>query len=163
MHHKMKHNRPRPSRLLPALMPPIDPPGHAAYPSGHATQAYLMALLLAQVMPDVAWGKKVGTMQEGGAQITVTETEATDPSIANDITSPVRDLPGVAQRMTNTPLWRIAERVARNREVLGVHYPSDSEAGLRLAAQALPILLKCPLIGKPGDGGAVDRAIAEWT
>ena len=56
----------------------------------------------------------------------------------------------MANRMTNTPLWRIAERIARNREVLGMHYPSDSEAGLRLAAQALPILLACPLIGAAG-------------
>ena len=27
------------------------------------------------------------------------------------------------------PLLRIAQRVARNREVLGLHYPSDSEVG----------------------------------
>jgi hypothetical protein len=101
------------------------------------------------------------TASESGAQVTVTDAEATDPSLVNDIMTPVRDLPGVADRMKNTPLWRIAERVARNREVLGVHYPSDSEAGLRLAAQALPILLKCPLINAPGSG-AIDRAKGEW-
>jgi membrane-associated phospholipid phosphatase len=156
MHHKMQHGRARPSRLLPALMPPIDPPGHAAYPSGHATEAYLLALLLAQAMPGVAWGQGVG-----GAQVTVSPAEATHATLANDITRPVRDLPGMANRMTNTPLWRIAERIARNREVLGMHYPSDSEAGLRLAAQALPILLACPLIGAAGTG-AIDRARAEW-
>ena len=33
-------------------MPLIDPPGHAAYPSGHATQARLVALCLEQVMPN---------------------------------------------------------------------------------------------------------------
>src|SRR5204862_4583277 len=52
MHFKHLFNRPRPSRLSPALMPPIDPPGHPAYPSGHATEAYLIALLLEQVGPN---------------------------------------------------------------------------------------------------------------
>jgi hypothetical protein len=56
----------------------------------------------------------------------------------------------------------MAERVARLREVIGVHYPSDSEAGLRLAVQALPILLACPLVGTAGTG-ALARARAEWT
>ena len=32
-------------------MPMIDPPGHAAYPSGHATQSRLVARCLEQVMP----------------------------------------------------------------------------------------------------------------
>ena len=46
--------RPRPSQLSPSLMPPIDVPGHASYPSGHATESYLLAGMLAQVMPAAA-------------------------------------------------------------------------------------------------------------
>ena len=50
---KRRHQRPRPSQLSPALMPPIPVPGHASYPSGHATQAYLLSGLMALVMPAV--------------------------------------------------------------------------------------------------------------
>lgn len=35
-----------------------------------------------------------------------------------------------------------AERIAKNREIAGVHYPSDSEAGKLLAEQLLPLLLE---------------------
>ena len=54
-------------------------------------------------------------------------------------------------------LDRMAERIARNREVLAVHYPSDSAAGKDLAAQTFPLL----------DAGPMLRAVkaeakAEW-
>jgi hypothetical protein len=52
MHYKYNYNRVRPSRLSPGLMPPIEPPDHASFPSGHATQARLIALCLEAVMPD---------------------------------------------------------------------------------------------------------------
>jgi membrane-associated phospholipid phosphatase len=91
-------------------MPPIDVPGHASYPSGHATESYLLAGMLAQVMPPAA----------------STETEVNNPD--------------------STPLRRLAERVARNREVLGLHYPSDSKAGKYLGDQSLGLLLNCPSV-----------------
>ena len=43
MYYKGFYKRPRPSELCPALFPPIVVPGHASFPSGHATQARLMA------------------------------------------------------------------------------------------------------------------------
>ncbi|MHB2169664.1 phosphatase PAP2 family protein [Alsobacter sp. R-9] len=100
MHYKYKAQRPRPSYLSPALMPPLDPPGHAAYPSGHATESKLLALVLKQVMPAVA----------------------------------------------ADPLEALAVRVARNREVLGVHYPSDSREGRLLAEFTEPILARCATV-----------------
>jgi hypothetical protein len=36
MHFKRIFARARPSRLDPALLPPIEVPGHASYPSAHA-------------------------------------------------------------------------------------------------------------------------------
>ena len=156
MHHKMQHARPRPSRLFPALMPPVDPPGHAAYPSGHATEAYLLALVLGQVMPGPACGEGVG-----GARVPVTEADALHPSIRTDITKPVRDLAGIADLMENTPLWRIAERIARNREVIGVHYPSRQRGRAAAGGAGAALLLACPLIGAPVTG-AIARAKAEW-
>jgi len=89
-------------------------------------------------------------------------TAADLAQVAGSIMTKVRTVPGVAERIRHTPLWRMAERVARLREVIGVHYASDSEAGLRLAVQALPILLACPLVATAGTG-ALARARAEWT
>jgi len=42
MHVKYREDRPRPSQLYPALRPALPIPGHSSYPSGHATQAFLM-------------------------------------------------------------------------------------------------------------------------
>jgi membrane-associated phospholipid phosphatase len=102
--------RPRPSQLSPSLMPSIAIPPHASYPSGHATEAYLLAGILARVMPVAA----------------STRTNLADPD--------------------STPLRRLAERVARNREVMGLHYPSDSLAGKFLGDQSLALLLTCPSV-----------------
>jgi len=99
--------RPRPSQLSPSLMPPIDVPGHASYPSGHATESYLLAGILKEVMP----------------------AEASMQTDVNDLDS--------------TPLRRLAQRVARNREVLGLHYPSDSKAGRYLGDQSVGLLKQC--------------------
>jgi hypothetical protein len=37
---------------------------------------------------------------------------------------------------------RLANRISENREVAGVHWPSDTEGGIRLAKKTLPLLLK---------------------
>ncbi len=124
MHYKFKYDRARPSRLSPRLMPPIDPPGHAAFPSGHATQARLIALCLERVMP------------------------------ANII--PV-DGGGCSAAGQDGPLRRMADRLARNREVLGLHYPSDSVAGKTLADQTFPLM-----IGLPRLANVVAVAQQEW-
>ena len=96
MHYKNRYQWPRPSQLWPELMPPIRVPGHASFPSGHATEAYMVAAILNEVAAGVA------------------------PSVGN-IT------------------LRLAQRIARNREVLGLHYPSDSLAGFAAAARASTI------------------------
>ena len=94
MHFKNRFNRARPWEYEPALEPIIPPPGHPAYPSGHATQAHSLSMVLAQVIPELA-----GELES------------------------------------------LAYEVARNREIGGVHYPSDSEAGRQLAKQIVADLL----------------------
>jgi acid phosphatase (class A) len=49
MHYKHKYKRPRPTQLEPAIRPLVDCPNHAAYPSGHSTQAHLVALVIGAV------------------------------------------------------------------------------------------------------------------
>ena len=136
MHYKMHFNRPRPSQYSPALLPPIDVPGHAAYPSGHATESLLIALCLEQVMPAAA---NTPTLLVGG------------PAPDN----PPPPFPG------KSPLQQMASRIARNREVIGLHFPSDSKAGRKLAEESFNILSQCRSINHPVDG-LIARAKLEW-
>lgn len=85
--------RPRPSQVCPALLPPIEVPGHPAFPSGHATQALLMALCIEET------------------------------------------LPGARRDAWRPLLHALARRIARNREIAGLHYASDSVAGFELAVK----------------------------
>lgn len=48
---KKKYDRVRPSFLNPRLKPSMEVPGHPAYPSGHASQAFFIAYLLAELDP----------------------------------------------------------------------------------------------------------------
>ncbi len=87
-------DRVRPSYIDPTLTTAITIPGHPAYPSGHATEARLIAILLSKLNP------------------------------------------------SNSDIYHAdAIRIARNREIAGVHYPSDSEAGRALADQFSPLFL----------------------
>src|SRR5262245_55754737 len=52
MYSKAYFNRVRPWVLEPDLSPPIPLPGQPAYPGGHATQMYLMALTLSVLSPN---------------------------------------------------------------------------------------------------------------
>jgi len=52
---------------------------------------------------------------------------------------------------------RDAARIAQNREIAGVHYPSDSDAGRLLARQLVDLLLANPEFQK-----LLDAARAEW-
>lgn len=92
MYFKNLYNRPRPSQLCPALLPPIEIPGHASFPSGHSTQAHLMALCM------------------------------------NDV---FNGLPQQTRMIDD--LWTLADCIARNREIAGLHYPSNSAAGIAIA------------------------------
>jgi hypothetical protein len=122
MHYKAKYDRPRPSRLSPRLMPLIEVPGHASYPSGHSTQAHLVARCLEEVMP---------------------------VEVALPVAAPNGQEPG--------PLQCIADRIARNREVMGLHYPSDSRAGKILADETFKLLKECPTVQE-----MIDGAKSEW-
>jgi hypothetical protein len=42
---------------------------------------------------------------------------------------------------------RLADRIARNREILGLHYRTDSEAGKLLAEETMRIFKTCPTVG----------------
>jgi membrane-associated phospholipid phosphatase len=129
MHYKRLFNRARASMYSPALLPPITVPGHASYPSGHATEAYLMAHCLEKVMPAAA---RLPPPQQPSS-------------------------PPPAPPVYRSPLMLMAQRIARNREVLGLHFPSDSEAGRHLAHQSFRLLMQCKTVKS-----IVNHAKKEW-
>ncbi len=100
-------------------MPPIEVPAHASFPSGHATEAHLIALLLREALP--------------------------------------------AAHPAQALLPALAHRIAINREVLGVHYRSDSHAA-QVLAKCILELAKSDAGGPPGIvlREARDAATAEW-
>ena len=51
---KQKFDRVRPNYLVPEIAPVIENPGHAAYPSGHGGQSYIVGLILADLFPKTA-------------------------------------------------------------------------------------------------------------
>ena len=125
MHFKAEFDRPRPSHLFPGLLPPLQVPGHAAFPSGHATQAHLFALCL-------------GKMQ-----------------------------PAAEQASAAIVLDALAGRIARNREIAGLHYSSDSAAGKVLAKEIFDILndetrMPHDLGAESRFKAAMDKAKLEW-
>jgi membrane-associated phospholipid phosphatase len=143
MHYKWHYQRERPSQLLPTLLPPIDPPGHASFPSGHATESYLIAHFLTEVMPRAAGGS------------------SGPPGQPPQQPPPTQPSPAAASLDPRSPLARMAQRIARNREVLGLHYPSDSEAGRVLAEKTFAIIAN--LINRPSlIGSMVADAKDEW-
>jgi hypothetical protein len=121
MYYKGKYERPRPSMVCPALLSAIDVPGHASFPSGHSTQAHLIALC----MKDVLAGK--------GAYA----------PILDDLTA-------------------LAGRIARNREIAGLHYKSDTEAGIKLATHIHALLTPLQTAGSWYQT-AFDAATGEWS
>jgi acid phosphatase (class A) len=85
---KRRFNRRRPNTVLPSIRPVVPVPWHSSYPSGHATQAIVIASLLSRWAPD-----------------------------------------------SSERLNKFAIQVGRNREIAGLHYPSDTNAGFRLGRQ----------------------------
>jgi membrane-associated phospholipid phosphatase len=108
---RIKHalNVPRPVALSPRIQPVIQTPAHGSLPSGHATEAAIVATLLSHlgacrdVDPDADGARKAD--------------ETGFLKLAKSLAS------------SQHQRWRVAARIAVNRTIAGVHYPVDSAAG----------------------------------
>lgn len=154
MQFKAVYRRARPSTLLPALVPPWGPPQHPAFPSGHSMVAHLTALFLLSV-PGIA--ARFGIFETG-------QTVASHP-VPDDFLGPGADRYGMDQ---HSPLLWLAWRIAKGRERLGLHYPSDGAASRRLAAAVWRACLVLPrdndrAIHVPTLDMVLRKACAEWT
>jgi hypothetical protein len=149
MYYKEQFRRARPSRLCPGLVPPFGPPRHPAFPSGHSFLGHLIALTLMEI-PEVAksYGEDTagtsGVRSRVGRQATLDEVRST-------------------AYVFNGPLLWLADRLARNRERIGVHYPSDSAASRWLAGSIWDglmhgeVTIACPTFDR-----VLAFAKAEW-
>jgi len=102
---QVKHlcRSPRPVDYAPEVQPLIQTPDHSAFPSGHATESFAVATVLHRLMT-------------GDSSFVGLGRDADDPA--------KRDAPAHP--------FRLAERMAVNRTVAGVHFPCDSAAGALL-------------------------------
>ena len=136
---RMKHlcSVPRPVDLSPQIQPIIATPGHSAYPSGHATEAFSHATILAAL--------KLSATGVADADLIGAVLARLSPAAeAAPVTDPV------------ILLYRLAARIADNRTVAGVHYPVDSAHGALLGlGVTLGIVGHCL-------GGGSERPVPEW-
>jgi membrane-associated phospholipid phosphatase len=136
---RMKHlcSVARPVDLSPQIQPVIETPGHSAYPSGHATEAFAVATLLSALRLS-AGGTADATLVDGVL------TRLSPAAESASVTDPV------------ILLYRLAARIADNRTVAGVHYPVDSAHGALLGlSTTLALVAHCL-------GGGPERPIPEW-
>ncbi|MTH94760.1 phosphatase PAP2 family protein, partial [Roseibium sp. RKSG952] len=155
--YKAHFRRVRPSVLRPGLTPPFGPPAHPSFPSGHSFLAHFIALFLLKIP---------GLYQRFG--VSRAKKRHLDDGVFLDRPQ-WSDLSGEAA--INSPLLRVAGRVAVNRERIGLHYPSDSFAGRHLAAGIWDALMPDERKNTNYDKGPIDcptleivldRAKAEW-
>jgi len=116
LYYKQHFRRVRPSFLCPGLVPPFGPPGHPSFPSGHSFLGHLIALLLLEI-PSLA--ERYGIFLASDPLLPGRRPEQTSLEGQYEIRSPL--------------LW-LSQRLAKNRERIGVHYPSDSSGSRHLAA-----------------------------
>lgn len=137
---RMKHlcSVARPVDLSPQVQPVIETPGHSAYPSGHATEAFATATLL--------------------AALKLTGAGAEDAKLIDDVLAKLRS--SAESAPVTDPvilLYRLAARIADNRTVAGVHYPVDSAHGALLGlSTTLAFVAHCL-------GGGAERPVPEWS
>jgi membrane-associated phospholipid phosphatase len=145
MYYKAYFKRVRPSFLCPGLTLSFGSPAHAAFPSGHSFLGHFIALLLLEI-PGIAQRYGIFNVLDGSAGTTPVQASL---SGSNAIASPL--------------LW-LAQRLAWNREVVGLHYKTDTWGGRHLAAGIWWALLHAPnnRIVCPTLETVLRRATAEW-
>ena len=112
---RMKHalNCPRPMLFSDQIQPIIQTPGHAALPSGHATEAFTIATVLTHLF------ETANAVNE----------KKKNPPLGDFFTVPNFTTLSKDKVKDQTQRYRLAARIAINRTVAGVHYPVDSAAG----------------------------------
>jgi len=132
MIYKARFLRIRASTICPGLIPPFGPPRHPSFPSGHSFAGHFVALLLLEI-PQVA-------------RIFGEDPPGLIPPIPRTVRVRAGEQATLANVMSvnvfNGPLLWLADRMAKNRERAGLHYPSDSAASRWMAGAIWALLTK---------------------
>ena len=104
---KLRLLRPRPHQLDPRIRPCIAVPKHPSFPSGHGGEARLLALLLAQLVPNQA------TQLDNYAQQVGVRRELAGVHFASDTAEGVRIGTAVAQQLISSPRFMQLRDAAR--------------------------------------------------
>jgi len=159
MFYKQRFKRARPSVLCPGLIPAFGPPGHPSFPSGHSFLGHLIALMLLEI-PAIRQRYGLFSVFNGSPGRPIDPS----PPSAGGNAPPTNPLHG-RDEIKSPMLW-LSQRLAKNRERLGVHYASDSSGSRHLAAGIWRALfhetdpnkhIECPTLG-----GVLAKASAEW-
>jgi hypothetical protein len=159
MFYKQQFRRARPSVLCPGLIPPFGPPAHPSFPSGHSFLGHLIALMLLEI-PAIRQRYGLFTVFDGSPGKGIDP----NPPGTGGGAPPANPLSGRDE--IKSPLLWLSQRLAKNRERLGVHYSSDSNGSRHLAAGIWRELFHAtdPLkrIDCPTLGSVLAKATAEW-
>src|SRR5262249_30092396 len=152
MYYKEQFRRVRASFLCPGLVPPFGPPRHPSFPSGHSFLGHFIGLLLLEI-PEIA-----ATFGEVYPAVPPTDPPVISPSPG---TTPytrgkadIHNVMSTAAYPLNGPLMWLANRLGKNRERAGLHYPSDSAASQWLAGAIWQILMATAPVLLPHNTGA---------
>ena len=155
----------RPSQVYPWIMPLIDPPDHPSYPSSHSLQGHLITAVLKFALrtpidpPATQPGvPSIGVFLKSAQEFEQAATDAIGRTagsaqginaINGGAWNPDGASLGAPYPQTARALDVLADRVARNREVAGVHYNMDSLAGAYVALLCMQKIKARYLAGVP--------------
>jgi hypothetical protein len=159
MYYKQQFKRARPSVLCPGLIPPFGPPSHPSFPSGHSFLGHLIALMLLEI-PAIRQRYGLFTVFDGSPGKVI------DPNPPTPAGAPPTN-PLSGRDEIKSPLLWLSQRLAKNRERLGVHYSSDSSGSRHLAAAIWRALFHesdpNKIIDCPTLRSVLAKATAEWS
>jgi len=122
----------RPAQVFPWIMPLFDGPDTPSFPSSHSLQAHLISAALMLALPNAEIWPPRGWPPPPPPVWPPPPLVWPPPPALPPGWPPVWP-PPVPAGETARALDHLAGRVAYNREVAGVHYPMDSEAGFYVA------------------------------
>jgi hypothetical protein len=158
MSYKAYFRRVRASTICPGLVPPFGPPRHPSFPSGHSFLGHFIALLLLEIDEIAAiFGEIVPAIPAG--------QPAPLPTVGQ--IPPMRGQAELDRVMStayqfNGPLLWLGDRLGKNRERAGLHYPSDSAASRWLAGAVWALLtMDSTQLAAATPPGAVNQVAAD--
>jgi membrane-associated phospholipid phosphatase len=147
MYYKESFRRVRASVICPGLVPPFGPPRHPSFPSGHSFLGHFIGLLLLEI-PEIAatFGEITPALPPTSPPV-ISPAPGTTPFTREK--ADINNVMSTAAYPFNGPLMWLADRLAKNRERAGLHYPSDSAASQWLAGAIWTVLTKTVPIALP--------------